>query len=113
MIIEDEQFLALYNFLTSEEILGPGPDLGRVTCDHTLRWTIDWMKNHQVPDMRETLEKIVDLGGYCDCEVLFNVDPDTWAEQRDEEIAGPDRIGEEKWQQFLSDLLARSGMETS
>ena len=93
MIMKDEQFNELYDFLTSEELFGPGPDLGRVTCDHTLHWTIDWMKKRQVQDMRETLAKVVDLGGHCDCEVLLNVDPDTWAEQRDEEIAGPDRLG--------------------
>jgi hypothetical protein len=111
MILKDEQFDELYDFLASEEVFGPGPGLGRVTCDHTLRYTLDWMKNHHVQDVRDTIEKIIDLGGHCDCEVLLNVDPDTWAERRDEDLTGPDSMGENEWQQFLSDLLARSGGE--
>jgi hypothetical protein len=113
MIMKDEQFNALYNYLTSEETFGPGPGLGRVTCDHTLRHTIGWMKEHHIQDIRGNIEKIVDLGGHCDCEVLFNVDPDTWEIRKDEEITGPDSIGESEWQQFLSDLLTIPGMETS
>jgi hypothetical protein len=108
-LLSDAQFLDLYNYLTSEEKLGPGPGQGSVTCDHTLRHTIDWMKMHQIQDIPGNIEKIMDLGGHCDCEVLFNVDPDTWEERREEEIMGPDHLGEHEWKQFVAELLASSG----
>jgi len=31
----------------------------------------------------------------------------------DEEITGPDSIGEDEWPQFISDLLHNSGVEAS
>lgn len=109
MIMTDNQFNELYNYLTSEETFGPGPGIGKVTCDHTLRYTIGWLKEHHIQDIRGNTEKIVDLGGHCDCEVMLNVDPDTWEMRRNEEITGPDILGEDEWQQFLSSLLSQSG----
>ena len=83
-LLSYEQFVELYNYLTSKERLGPGPNLGSVVCDHTLRYTADWMKEHQIQDIQANIRKIMDLGGYCDCEVLFNVDPDIWKKRREE-----------------------------
>ncbi len=108
-ILSDEQFIELYNYLTDEERFGPGPTMGHVTCDHTLRYTIEWMKEHHIQAIQDNVEKIVDLGGHCDCEVLLNVDPDTWQEQREEEITGPDMMGEDEWAQFIADVLSSSG----
>ncbi|MBA2394163.1 MAG: DUF2695 domain-containing protein [Ktedonobacteraceae bacterium] len=81
-LLSGKQFIKLYNYLASEERLGPGPDLGNVVCDHTLRYTVAWMKKHHIQDIQANIEKIKDLGGYCDCEVLFNVDPGTWKTRR-------------------------------
>ncbi|HEU5376052.1 MAG TPA: DUF2695 domain-containing protein [Ktedonobacteraceae bacterium] len=108
-LLSDAQFLELYNYLASEERLGPGPGEGKVTCDHTLRYTIAWMKAHHIQAIQTNIEKIVDLGGHCDCEILFNVDPDTWEERRKEDITGPDFMGEREWAQFLSGLLRKGG----
>jgi hypothetical protein len=69
------------------------------------------MKEHGVQDIPTNIEKIVDLGGHCDCEVLLNVSPDVWKERRDEEITGPESIGEIEWQRFIADLLSKSGIE--
>jgi len=113
VLLSDVQFSELYTYLTSEERLGPGPNRGSVTCDNTLRYTVEWMQQRVVQEIRANIEKIVDLGGHCDCEVLLNVTPDVWEERRDEEITGPDSIGESEWQQFLSALLSNSGMETN
>lgn len=110
MLLSDDQFEDLYDFLSSPEILGADLGLGRETCDHTLRHTITWMLDEGV-QVRENIAKIVDLGGHCDCEVLLNVDPDTWAERSEEEVSGPDHLGEEAWQQMLSDLLLKSGYD--
>jgi len=107
------QFSELYTYLTSEERFGPGPTMGSVTCDHTIHYTVEWLKEHDVQDIQANIEKIVDLGGHCDCEVLLNVTPNIWEERRDEEITGPDSIGEDEWKQFISDLLHNSGIETS
>ncbi len=113
VLLSDAQFAELYTYLASEERFGPGPNRGSVTCDNTLRYTVEWMQKHHIQEIRTNIEKIVDLGGHCDCEVLMNVTPDTWEERRDEEITGPDSIGESEWEQFLSDLLSGSGMETN
>lgn len=109
VLLSNEQFIDLYTYLISDERFGPGPGQGKVGCNHTLHYTIEWMRVHQIQGIRANIEKIADLGGHCDCEVLLNVDPETWEEARDEEITGPDHIGESEWQQFLSDLLSRSG----
>lgn len=69
------QFAELYAYLTDEDRFGPGPTLGRMTCDHTLHSTLAWMKEHHVQNLLANIEKIVDLGGHCDCEVLLNVTP--------------------------------------
>lgn len=102
MIMSDEQFGALYAYLSSEP-----------TCDHTLKYTIDWLKEHYVQDIQSNIEKITDLGGHCDCEVLLNIPPDIWKERRNEEISGPSILGKNEWQEFISYLLHNSGMETS
>ncbi len=53
--MSNEQFGALYEYPSKEP-----------TCDHTLRCTIDWLKEHYVQDTWGSIEKIVDLGGHCD-----------------------------------------------
>src|SRR5215469_16467728 len=98
VLLSAVQFSELYDYLASEP-----------TCDHTLRYTLDWMKEQHIQDIQANIEKMVDLGGYCDCEVLLNVDPDTWEERREESITSPDAIGESEWRQFLADLLYESG----
>ena len=102
VLLSAVQFSELYDYLASEP-----------TCDHTLRYTLDWMKEHHIQDIQVNIEKIVDLGGHCDCEVLLNVDPDTWEERREEGITGSDAIGESEWRQFIADLLYDSGYDES
>ena len=42
-------------------------------CDHTLRYTEMWLKENISPKIFESvIKEIIDMGGYCDCEVLFN-----------------------------------------
>ena len=108
-LLSDVRFIELYDYLASKEVLGPSPTQGSVECDHTLLHTIHWLKDHHIQDIQLNVEKIVDLGGHCDCEVLLNVDPDTWEERREEDITGPDLIGEQEWQQFISDSLRKGG----
>ena len=42
------------------------------TCDGTLKLTHHWMRAHGINDA-VTLPELEERGGYCDCEVLFNV----------------------------------------
>jgi Protein of unknown function (DUF2695) len=42
------------------------------TCDHTLKLTRQWMRAHGV-DEAANVPELEKRGGYCDCEVLFNV----------------------------------------
>jgi hypothetical protein len=71
------------------------------------------MKEQDVQDIRSTIEKMMGLGGHCDCEVLFNVSPEVWQESRDETLTGPDVLGADEWQQFVSGIMQQSGQEKS
>ena len=42
-------------------------------CDHTLRYTKQWLNDHISQEMIESaIVEITEMGGYCDCEVLHN-----------------------------------------
>ncbi len=42
------------------------------TCDGTLKLTRPWMRAHGINEAT-TIPELEARGGYCDCEVLFNV----------------------------------------
>jgi len=44
-------------------------------CDHTLERTKEWAKEADL-DVERVLASVREFGGFCDCEVLFNVTPD-------------------------------------
>jgi hypothetical protein len=47
--------------------------LSEVACDHSLRLTLAWAEENGVkPD--ELVSSLEQFGGYCDCEVLANVE---------------------------------------
>lgn len=42
-------------------------------CDHTLRHTAQWLRDHVSPELIEgVMAEMTDMGGFCDCEVLLN-----------------------------------------
>jgi hypothetical protein len=42
-------------------------------CDNTLRCTEQWLTDNISRELHESvMEEMTDMGGYCDCEVLFN-----------------------------------------
>ena len=53
-------------------------------CDHSLRHTRSWALAHAV-DVDRLKASLEHFGGYCDCEVTLNLDP--------EEIFGVQRTG--------------------
>jgi len=53
-----------------------------IPCDHTLTRTTEWAKREGL-EVERVLASMREFGGFCDCEVLFNVTPDKfgWTEQ--------------------------------
>ena len=49
-------------------------------CDHTLRFTMQWAVEHGGTDIdtERLKESLALMGGYCDCEVILNTDPEDW-----------------------------------
>jgi hypothetical protein len=43
-------------------------------CDGTQRWAARW-RDVRAPKIRGLLRRLERMGGFCDCEVLFNVYP--------------------------------------
>lgn len=48
--------------------------LSQHDCDHTLRFTLQFVHEHQLPQAA-VIAWIESYGGCCDCEVLANVEP--------------------------------------
>ncbi|CRK58331.1 hypothetical protein [Alloactinosynnema sp. L-07] len=44
-------------------------------CDHTLRHTQVWIRAHDL-EWTPIAGGLAELGGYCDCEVVMNCDPE-------------------------------------
>jgi Protein of unknown function (DUF2695) len=44
-------------------------------CDETLRFTAEWAIDQDVP-FEPLKESLGHFGGYCDCEVVLNVNPE-------------------------------------
>jgi hypothetical protein len=49
--------------------------LPEVGCDHTLRVTRAWAADRGF-DAEAVAASVAEFGGYCDCEVLANVEPE-------------------------------------
>jgi hypothetical protein len=83
-------------------------------CNHTLRHTLDWMHKQEIVEIRDNIEKIYDLGGHCDCEVLLNVPPRTWKKERTEPIESPDYYmdwaedPQKEWVEMIDQALAQA-----
>lgn len=52
-------------------------------CDHTRRFTERWAGGHQV-SMDRLAEGLAEFGGFCDCEVVMNCEPD--------QVYGPETV---------------------
>ncbi len=61
-----ELFIKLFDFLDKE--------LGENACDRTLVLTERFLKQNGVQNIEAVKEWLGERGGYCDCEVLANVE---------------------------------------
>jgi hypothetical protein len=68
MCLQPDQLRALLDYL-DEQMFQVG-----IACDHTLSRTRTWAANEGL-DPERVLESVRSFGGYCDCEVAFNVRP--------------------------------------
>lgn len=60
-----EKFKELFDYLDDQ--------LETNDCIHDLRLTVEFLNNHQIP-VEPVIEFLQSNGGYCDCEVLMNVE---------------------------------------
>ena len=73
-----EQVASLFDYL-DEKLEEDG-------CDNTLRYTKEWLEINLPEDQHEAiLAEMEEMGGYCDCEVVFNCYEDYQDELYDEE----------------------------
>lgn len=60
-----EIFKELFNYIDTE--------LGSYGCDDTLKYTKKFLENNNLP-WKKIIEWLEENGGYCDCEVLANIE---------------------------------------
>lgn len=61
-----ENFIALFNYLDVE--------LSERGCKHSSELTENFLNNIKISNIETILNWIADNGGYCDCEILANVE---------------------------------------
>lgn len=96
-LLSTEQYRALYAHLESK----------LYHCSHTLRMTRAWLHSQDM-DIRANIEKIYDLGGHCDCEVLMNVTPRDWQARRDEPLMMHDIFEVAECDEMVSRAMLRA-----
>jgi len=63
--MDKELFQELFDYLDGH--LGDG-------CDHSLTMTIEFLKDKGIENIDKVIEWLHNNGGYCDCEVVMNVE---------------------------------------
>lgn len=66
MPMSRENFKALFDNLNEK--------LTENDCDHSLKFSIRFLETLNLDSMEETAKWLKENGGYCDCEVLSNVE---------------------------------------
>ena len=64
-LLNEEQAESLLSFVEER--------VGEQDCDHTLRFTRQWLNENIPPEQHvAVLEELASMGGHCDCEVMYN-----------------------------------------
>lgn len=64
--ISREKFTQLFDFLDEK--------LGEYDCDDSLKLTNEFLQEYNIENIQEVKNWLQENGGYCDCEVLNNVE---------------------------------------
>ena len=64
--MSEDKFIRLFDLLDAE--------LHANGCDHSLKLTEQILSNLEVKDVLNVLAWLKEQGGYCDCEVMMNVE---------------------------------------
>jgi uncharacterized protein YqeY len=64
--IERKIFKNLFDYLDNQ--------LEKNSCDHTTKMTVKFLEKNQVKNIQDVLNWLADNSGYCDCEILGNVE---------------------------------------
>ena len=64
--ISKEKFTQLFDFLDEK--------LGEYDCDNSLKLTTEFLKDNKIENIDEIKDWLQENGGYCDCEVLGNLE---------------------------------------
>lgn len=83
------------------------------SCSHTLRHTRAYLRKlyaayayqPRAEHVRANIEKLIEMGGLCDCEVLMNVSPAEWETRRDDVVSLADIVGAEVADRLVSRLI--------
>jgi hypothetical protein len=67
MVLDADQLDELLDYVEAE--------VENAGCDHSLRATRAWAAANEI-DPAVLAESLGHFGGYCDCEVVFNVNPE-------------------------------------
>lgn len=63
--MEEVLFPKLFTFLNEK--------LQQKSCKHTIENTFTFLAKHNVKNLHQVIDWLADNGGYCDCEILYNV----------------------------------------
>lgn len=81
MPVAEEQLRTLFEFI-DETAHTPDADGNMPGCDHTFRFTTQWAARNNL-DPIDLYQFLNAHGGFCDCEVCFNVEPDIFEDDED------------------------------
>lgn len=82
-LVDDEALDALFQYI-DEAAHTPGEDGEIPGCDHTFRFTEQWANQNRV-DIIDLYQFLNAYGGFCDCEVCFNVESALLEDDYDDE----------------------------
>ncbi len=68
MVLDEAQLSDLLDYL--------GVHVAEAGCDHTLRFTEAWASERGI-ESSVFVRSVKQFGGYCDCEVVANVEPES------------------------------------
>jgi hypothetical protein len=73
MPIEPDELESLLDYLEAQDAGG--------RCDRSLTFTMAWASENGI-EQGPLTSALREFGGYCDCEVLANIDPDAFRHRR-------------------------------